>query len=577
MKMNIPLQETGENIFLRSWRFLTDPHPSVTEIGERRRAQLLSTLSIILVVSFVWAILSRPNTLIVFLIFLGLTLTAYITSRTRFYRLGAYFFSFGFTSLAFINIYNGSATSIDSSISSIVPISLILANALLSQSEFLLLISATVLATASIRTYADPALLEDPTFTFGKTIGITFSTGFILFGITAFRASFERARLKEVQEINTKLQDLTTNLENRVNERTKALATSAEVSRRLSTILDQKQLVKEVVEQVQSAFDYYHAHIYLLDEKTGELVMAGGTGEAGKTMLARGHKIQKGKGLVGRAAETNTTVLVPDTSQNPGWLPNVLLPDTKSELAVPISVGERVLGVLDVQHNVVGGLGQEDAHLIQSVAGQVAVALQNAELYTRAENALQEAQTLVDYAPEAIVVVDLETGLFTDPNENAEKLYGLSREELKKVGPAQMSPPTQPDGRDSTGKAMEKIGEAMQGGTPIFEWMHRNGQGEDFLCEVRLVRLPGEHPRVRASVTNIHERKRLQELTAMHARQQATINFITQKIQSATTIEGALQVAARELGHALGQRQTVVALEPSVLVSSGALAQPERK
>lgn len=177
------------------------------------------------------------------------------------------------------------------------------------------------------------------------------------------------------------IHDLVGTLERRVAERTRALNTSAEVSRRLSSVLDPKQLVVEVAEQLREAFNYYHAHIYLLDEAGQSLVMAGGTGEAGRAMLARGHKIAAGRGLVGRAAVTGQAVLVPDTAQDPGWLPNPLLPDTKAEVAVPILAGGQVVGVLDVQQNVAGGLTQADADLLQSIASQVGVALQNARAY----------------------------------------------------------------------------------------------------------------------------------------------------------------------------------------------------
>ncbi len=186
--------------------------------------------------------------------------------------------------------------------------------------------------------------------------------------------------------------NLINSLELRVQERTRTITTSSEVGRRLSTILDRNELVNEVVTQVQKAFDYYHVHIYLLDAQGQNLVMAGGTGEAGQKMLASHHQINVGKGLVGRAAMTNSPVLVADVESDAEWLPNPLLPHTKAETAVPISVGERVLGVLDVQQDKEYGLSENDIELLVAITNQVAIAFQVTEYLEAAQTqARQEA------------------------------------------------------------------------------------------------------------------------------------------------------------------------------------------
>jgi PAS domain S-box-containing protein len=145
----------------------------------------------------------------------------------------------------------------------------------------------------------------------------------------------------------------------------------------------------------------------------------------------------------------------------------------------------------------------------------------------RIEEALRVSEeryrTLVESAPEAILVVDAGAGRFVDANENSVRLFGLEREKLFKLGPVDISPPLAPDGRPAGELASEKIREALDGGAPVFEWIHRNSAGEDIHCEVRLMRLPGAEPNlIRGSVTDITERKRAEEalrkqLAAMEA------------------------------------------------------------
>ena len=142
----------------------------------------------------------------------------------------------------------------------------------------------------------------------------------------------------------------------------------------------------------------------------------------------------------------------------------------------------------------------------------------------RAEASLLETQqqlrTLVDHAPEAVVVYDADSLRFIDLNANAERLFGMPRKELLRTGPIDVSPPRQPDGHPSSEAGRGKIEEALAGKAPVFEWCHRHSSGREIQCEVRLVRLPSTtHRLVRGSVIDISERKRVeQELRASEER-----------------------------------------------------------
>ena len=136
------------------------------------------------------------------------------------------------------------------------------------------------------------------------------------------------------------------------------------------------------------------------------------------------------------------------------------------------------------------------------------IAARTAEL-TASEARLR---TIVDHAPEAIVVFDGDTARFLSSNVHAQELYGCTAEELTRLGPAEVSPEFQPDGRRSAEAARDWIDQAISGRTPVFEWLHQHRSGRLVPTEVRLVRLPADGKNlIRASIIDNTEHKRIEE------------------------------------------------------------------
>lgn len=245
----------------------------------------------------------------------------------------------------------------------------------------LTLVSGTAMVIADGQGWLPSPIFETATLAYWISVATGLIIASLLFYL--FINGLQQA-VNQLNVANQKLLETQEQQEKRILERTRALQISADVSRQLSTILDQGDLINAIVQQVQRAFNYYHVHIYLFDQKQGSLVLAGGTGEAGRAMLLGNHRIPAGKGLVGFAAQNRQPVLVPDVAADERWLPNPLLPDTRAEVAVPIITGSEVSGVLDVQHSVRHGLSSSDVDLLQLIANQVAIALQNARSYEAA-------------------------------------------------------------------------------------------------------------------------------------------------------------------------------------------------
>jgi len=204
-------------------------------------------------------------------------------------------------------------------------------------------------------------------------------------------------------------------------KRAEELQAVAELSTITAATKDPQQLLQTVVDLAKERFNLYHAHIYLFDETGENLVLSAGAGDVGKIMVAEGRFISltQEQSLVARAARTKEGVIVNNVMMDPGFLPNPLLFDTRSEMAVPMIAGTDVLGVFDVQSNVAGYFSEQDVQIQTSLAAQTAVALQNARQFEQTQQALANAaifRQLADASSQGIHLSNLQgESLYANP------------------------------------------------------------------------------------------------------------------------------------------------------------------
>jgi GAF domain-containing protein/HAMP domain-containing protein len=188
-----------------------------------------------------------------------------------------------------------------------------------------------------------------------------------------------------------RLDELTGNLEKQVAERTEQLSATVEVGRVASSTLNPDEMIHQVVNLITDRFGYYYAAFFIIDPtgRWGDLKDA--TGQAGQTLLAQGHRLEVGgKSMVGTAMLTKSARVALDVGQEPVRFNNPLLPETRSEIALPLLAGDRVIGALDVQSTKEAAFGTESITVLQGMANQVAIALENARLFQEAQKNLEE-------------------------------------------------------------------------------------------------------------------------------------------------------------------------------------------
>ena len=198
----------------------------------------------------------------------------------------------------------------------------------------------------------------------------------------------------------SQLRDLVSNLEQRVAERTAEvqqrsaqIQLASEVARDIAATTDLEKLLNQSVGLIRDRFTFYHAGIFLLDDSGEYAVLRAATGEAGRKMLAQNHKLRVGAvGIVGAATGKGEPHIALDVKADPTHYKNPLLPDTQAEMALPLRIGQRVTGALDVQSREPNAFSQDDVTVLQTMADQLAVAIENARLIQQLNQSVTELE-----------------------------------------------------------------------------------------------------------------------------------------------------------------------------------------
>lgn len=244
---------------------------------------------------------------------------------------------------------------------------------------------------AEITGLLPPPLLPTTSLSMGGGLAVNFVVAALLlhFGTRGLIKALNRARTSEQSwaENSRQLEARNRDLERLIAQ----LKAAAKVSRAAIPVHDLDILLSQVTHLISETFGFYHAGIFLLDEKGEYAVLRAANSEGGRQMLARGHKLKVGQqGIVGYVTGTGKPRIALDVGADAVHFENPLLPETRSEMALPLKVGERIIGALDVQSRQPAAYKEDDVMVLQMMADHLAVTIENGRLLNATQQTVHE-------------------------------------------------------------------------------------------------------------------------------------------------------------------------------------------
>lgn len=399
MNQNLPDNQPTKaavSFLAAAWNALTRPNNQIKEIGQQRRAQLSSGLIFVIsLMTAVGAFAGQADSLLYLLVISLVGFIAYIISRTKYFSFGSFLFLLALSASPYITILGSETPDIQDRIYAWIPLALIIASALFNKWALLLFTGISVGGILSLFIIYPNQTTEIP-----QASGIVTTIGLLLVYLEWFREGIEKARLGELQKANQELSQMSQFLEERITERTtqldrksSQLEAASLVARSAAETTNIKNLLDNVVEQISTRFGFYHVGVFLSDRTRQKVYLAAASSEGGKKMLERGHSLDIGRqGVVGYSVYEKKPRVAQDIEHENIYFRNPDLPETRSEAALPLLIKNQAIGVLDIQSKEQNPFGPEDLFILQTMADQIALAIQNARLLEESQAAIEQLQ-----------------------------------------------------------------------------------------------------------------------------------------------------------------------------------------
>ena len=401
------------------------------------------------------------------------------------------------------------------------------------------------------------------------------AAGLIALATNSLQEAVEQARLNERAQIqaNRELVAIRATLEEQVTTRTSELQQRSgylqaviEVSHATASILNTVQLMNEAVELIRTQFGLYYVGLFILDPSNEWAILRAGTGRAGQAMIARGHRIQYGAGMVGWSIANAQPRIAADIEKDSVRLATAELPETRSEAAFPLRSRGKVLGAMTVQSVKPEAFGEVEISTFQSLADQLAIGLDNARLFDESQRALREAQQATQQTSRTAWEAYLRSGVNLTFRYDDGQIVSLANQL-----PAGMKQPAATSAAQLTGSASlasrldpaehsDRISLPISVRDQTVGLVHfSKGAAKQNWTEDELAMLTTIVEQLGVALDS----SRLYAETQHRAEQERLIGEITSRMRETLDVEAVLQTAAEEIYQSLNLENLVIQLLPS--------------